>query len=784
MLKCLFFLYLCARMSKRLLYVLFMVVSLTATCANLSAHCLTDGEGLPAILNADTLVSVDAVTVSSVKHTVDLRNEPIAATLLDAKRIDREGIKGIKDVVTSAPNFFMPDYGSRMTSSIYVRGLGTRIDQPVVGMTVDNVPIADKNMYDTMLPDIERIEILRGPQSTLYGRNTMCGVVNIYTLSPLKYQGVKLNADYGSRNSYRISASVYNKFFEGVGLSVAAQFSHCDGYFRNTYDGSLCDKENSGDVRMKFQYRRGALSIDNVLSFTVLRQGGYPYAYAGAADGNEQHADLLGRICYNDDASYSRLGISDGLTIRYDWRKVSLTSITSYQYLDDDMRLDQDFLPFSYFTLQQARRQHDVTEDVVVRSKSPSRYQWMCGAFGFYKSQQMTAPVNFLTDGIDRLILANVNKHSGFPGEYRWGRADGSGGDHLWLGSDFTTHTLGWAVYHQSSLRAGAWLFTLGVRVDGETVQMRYRNSVDSAYTAFPSDSSRPPQEVVMKIDDSDVLSKTFIEFLPKLSISVDLGAAKRNKLYLSVSKGYKAGGFNTQMFSEVLQRRVQDFMGMSADLDVEDIITYKPEKSWNFEFGGHFSTADARFTTDFALFHIECFDQQLTVFPEGQTTGRMMTNAGRTRSFGAEVSFAALLHEHLTLNGSYGYTNARFRRFVDGENDYSGNRIPYAPEHTLAARLTYEIPLQLRWVERIVIGVGCSAAGPIYWNEDNTVRQPFYALADGSVRLEHRRWGLDVWIRNAVGTDYNVFYFESMGNRFLQRGKPRSYGVRLVLNF
>ena len=769
-------------MSRFVSYML-SVAAVVAVVLNASAHRVSDGEGAPAILNVDTLVSVDAVTVSSVKQTFDLSEEPLSATLLDAKRIDREGIKGVKDVVTSAPNFFMPDYGSRMTSSIYVRGLGTRIDQPVVGMTVDNVPIADKNMYDTMLPDIERIEILRGPQSTLYGRNTMCGVVNIYTLSPLKYQGIRVNADYGSRNSYRIGASVYNKFFDRFGISVAAQFAHCDGYFRNMYDGSLCDKENSGDVRMKFQYRRGALAIDNVLSLTALRQGGYPYEYAGVASGEEQHADLLGKICYNDDASYARLGVSDGLTIRYDWPRVSLASITSYQFLDDDMRLDQDFLPLSYFTLQQARRQHDVTEDVVVRSKSASRYQWMCGAFGFYKSQQMSAPVNFLPDGIDRLILANINQHSGYNGEYRWGLADGTGGDHLWLGSDFVTHTLGWALYHQSSLRAGAWLFTLGLRLDGETVQMRYHNSVDSAYTAFPSGGGNP-YEVRMKIDDSDVLSQTFIEFLPRLAISVDLGAAKRNKLYLSVAKGYKAGGFNTQMFSEVLQRRVKNFMGLSADLDVADIITYRPEKSWNFELGGHFSTRDARFTADLALFHIECFDQQLTVFPEGQTTGRMMTNAGRTRSFGAEVSFAVQLHDFLTLNGSYGYTNARFRKFVDGENDYAGNRIPYAPEHTLSARLTYEIPLQLRWMERIVLGVGTTAAGPIYWNEANTLRQPFYALVDGSLRFEHRRWGVDVWVRNAVGTPYSVFYFESMGNRFLQRGKPRSYGVRVMLNF
>jgi outer membrane cobalamin receptor len=127
------------------------------------------------LLQADTLMAVDPVAVTVVKHERNLSKSAITSTVLDFKSIEQRGISGIKDIITAAPNFYMPDYGSRMTSSIYVRGLGTRIDQPVVGMTVDNVPIADKNLYDTSLPDIERIEVLRGAQSTLYGRNTMCG---------------------------------------------------------------------------------------------------------------------------------------------------------------------------------------------------------------------------------------------------------------------------------------------------------------------------------------------------------------------------------------------------------------------------------------------------------------------------------------------------------------------------------------------------------------------------------------------------------------------------------
>ena len=734
------------------------------------------------LLAADTLVTVDAVAVTAVKHNAQLSKSAVTATIIDRKTIEQRGIGGVKEIVTAAPNFFMPDYGSRMTSSIYVRGLGTRIDQPVVGMTVDNVPIADKNLYDTTLPDIERIEVLRGAQSTLYGRNTMCGVVNIYTLSPLKYQGVRLKADYGSRNSFRVGASAYFKHRERLASSVSAQFSHDDGYFRNSYNNALIDRQNGADVRSKFCYRKNFLSLDNTLAFSFTEQAGYPYAYAGASDPlKEQHADIIGKICYNDPSSYGRIALTEGLTARHDWEKITLTNITSYQYLNDRMVMDQDYLPVSYFTLTQAKQQHDISEDVVIRSRKPSKYSWLAGAFLFYKHQKMQAPVTFLSEGIENLILKNINLYSGYPGEYRWGKADGSEGDSLLLGSDFTTQTFGWALYHESSLTLNRWKLTVGLRLDSEHISMRYHNFTDSYYTAFPSDTSKPIQQVALKINDRNRLSKHFMELLPKFTVTYELDNA--NTLYGCISKGYKAGGFNTQMFSEVLQRRVKHAMGLYQQLDVNDIITYDPEKSWNLELGGHFSTADTRISGDVALFWIECFDQQLTVFPEGQTTGRMMTNAGRTRSFGAEISLKARVVENLLLECAYGYTNARFREFKDGVNDYAGNKIPYAPQNTLSANITYAIAIKSKLLERITLTAGTTAAGRIYWNESNTISQPFYATLNGSVRLESGAWSLDLWSKNMTNTRYNLFYFESMGNRFLQQARGAMFGARVTVN-
>ena len=731
----------------------------------------------------DTLIAVDRVQITAIKQGSQLRREAVAASVLSGHTLEMQGVSAVKDVMTDIPNLFMPDYGSRTTSSIYVRGMGTRIDQPVVGMTVDNVALADKNLYDTELPDIERIEFLRGPQATLYGRNTMGGIINVYTLSPLTYQGLRLRADYGSRNSFRVAASTYNRLREKFGFSVSAQYAHCDGFWRNTYDNSLCDKENSGNFRTKFQYREGALSIDNTLAFSMVEQGGYPYQYIGSPNPSKHREELVGKICYNEPCSYERLAVNDGLSIRYDFGKFSLASITSYQYMNDKMHIDNDFLPEYYFTLEQRKQQHHIAEDFVLRSKEEGKYRWLVGVYGFFKREKMQAPVTFGATGVDRLILDNINANSGYDGEYRWGDAEGNGADEMLLDSRFLTHNSGVAAYHRSELHLGRWRLALGLRLDYELVQMQYNTAANTAYTVFPPDPSLQPTTIPLNLSDSDVLSRGFLEFLPSFSVSADLDEAGRNMLYLSASKGYKAGGFNTQMFSEVLQRRLQNEMGLHREMDIEKLCAYNPEHSYNVELGGHFATRNGVFTADAALFYIECLDQQLTIFPDENSTGRMMTNAGRTRSFGAEISATARLAKTLVLKGSYGYTNAKFREFVSGGKNYAGNYIPYAPKNSLSLRLMQTVPFTSRWIDRMILGIGVTGAGRIYWNEANDVSQPFYALLDASVRFEGKRWAVDLWCKNATNTKYDVFYFESMGNRFLQRGRGVSGGVRVMIN-
>jgi outer membrane receptor protein involved in Fe transport len=310
--------------------------------------------------------------------------------------------------------------------------------------------------------------------------------------------------------------------------------------------------------------------------------------------------------------------------------------------------------------------------------------------------------------------------------------------------------------------------------------------------------------------------SLDFLELLPKFAVNYTTGVGD---VYATVTRGYKAGGFNTQIFSDILQNKMKTALmadamsamgsggapgggGMpggapsgqpstsapqqpagGAAYDEASVTTYDPEYSWSYEVGTHLKFIEGRMLLDVSAFWIECRDQQLTVFPEGLTTGRMMSNAGKSRSRGAELSLEwrrRVPLRGLSLTANYGYTSAKFVEFSDGVNDYAGNHLPYAPAHTVSLGASYRFFVGGGFLYYIDLNASWQGAGSIYWNEANDASQPFYALLDASVRLHTEYGSVALWGRNLTNTRYNTFCFASMGNRFLQRGKPTTLGITL----
>lgn len=698
--------------------------------------------------------------------------EATASSVVDEKTVERLDILSVRDAADIMPNFYVPDYGSRMTSSIYVRGLGARIDQPAIGLIVDNVPVFNKDAYDFDIDDITSIRMLRGPQSTLYGRNTMAGLIDISTLSPFQRQGVRATATYGSGNTWHASAGIYKKLGGKFGMSLNLGGGSTSGFFTNQATGKKCDDGYDYSARLKAEWRPSkALSVLNTFSASRVSQGGYPYEYVPT-----------GEIAYSDPCSYDRTFLSDGLTVQWQNRSVILSSITSWQYLNDDMRLDQDFLPLNYFTLLQARHENVVTQDFVAKSKpNGSVYSWLAGLFGFYKGTYMDAPVTFMDYGIEQLI----EKHRNEANEYYPIRWDDR---RFPLNTDFKYPALGIAFYHRSEVNLGNWKLTAGLRLDWEHASLDYHSHCNTSYTIYEQTAPQtyvPMRTVPVNIDDRGHLSRSFLELLPKLGVTYSFGStAVEGSAYASVAKGYKAGGFNTQMFSDVLQQRLMYMLGVGMTYNIDDIVSYLPEKSWNYEAGVRLSTPDGRWGGEADLFYIDCTDQQLTVFPEGNTTGRIMTNAGKTRSFGFELAAHGKPLDCLEFMTSYGLTDARFREFDNGKASYAGNYVPYSPMHTLYASTAYTVNLPFSFCHSLCVEANVKGTGQIYWDEANTLTQPFYALLGASVTFAHPRWSLQLWGRNITDTKYATFYFVSISHQFLQRGLPATFGFTLRFNF
>lgn len=709
----------------------------------------------------DTLSA--ASVASSVKIAVRPERLASPSTSAFVYEMEQRGLGSPRDLSAIVPNLHVPDYGSSVTSSVYLRGFGSRIDNPVLGLYIDDIPILDKNNYDFDFLDIRRADLLRGPQGTLFGRNAMTGVLNLATLGPSSFRGGRASLSYGSGRTFTARGSWY-----GEHVGVAAGYRHTGGFYTNTFDGRACDPSDAASFRLRHERTLpSGVRMDQNLTVSWLEQGGWPYRQF--VDG-----ELL-PVDYNDKAAYRRVSVLAGNKLTWERETYTLYSVTSLQGLFDRMDLDQDFTRASMFTLTQRQRQGALTQEVVF--KPVSKVFWwdsQSGVFAFVRYNAMHAPVDFKPDGIRTLILDNANAHiPEFFGKLSFEE------EHFVIGSDFGLASWNAALYHESYFTFGRWLLTAGLRIDHEGHFMSYdsRSLVHYRLTVMPAYRA---YETVYAGDKSNL----YFQVLPKISALYDAGDGQ---VYLTLSKGFKAGGFNTQIFSDLLQNEMMN--GMMADMGVHldgatqsraENTSYKPETSLNAEIGGRWHHGG--FSSQLALFYIACRNQQITVFPPGKSTGRMMANAGRSESYGAEAE-VSYVHGGLRLDGAWGSAHAVFKTCSDGHADYAGCRIPYAPEHTLSLRAAYRFTFADGPLRSLTAGVSGSGVGRIWWNEDNSLSQPFYLLAAADLTLSFEDFDLFVVGNNLTDREFDTFYFKSVGHSFFQRGKPRRVeaGIRLT---
>ncbi len=771
----------------------------------------------------------EVVVVTSSKESQKLRSQPLSSTVLTHHEISSLGLQDLRDLSQYVPAFVMPSYGARFTSSIYVRGIGSRVNSPSMGIYINDIPLMNKSAFNSYMWQIDRVDVLRGPQGTLYGINSEGGLVRQYTKNPMKYQGTDISLGVGSRFYRNVEASHYQKLSDKVAFSVGGFYHGTNGFWRNALTGERADDANEAGGRLRLVYQpTKRLSFDWMADYQFVRQKAYPYGLL-----NPENGEVVAEPDQDTQSKYKRNMLNTGLAIKYKGQGFDFHSNTSYQFLKDNLLMDNDYSRIDFIVVDQYQLSNALTQEFIFKSNTASRWQWTSGVFGSYQWLKTTAPNTFGTafssmmkkqmrldqaeTGIYSAILASMIA-KGMPAAAAKAAIEKAGGVNIGVQMLvpclFHTPQFNLGIFHESRLDLTDHLSAVvGLRYDYTHARIKYDTSGD-----FRLKFSIMGQDVLARVLSlyQHEEKANFNQLLPKFGLTYKF--ADDSNLYATVTKGYRAGGFNVQMFGDIIQNDIQGnakvIMAAAQEAqttkkNVEKTITqseekyaalcegirFKPEESWNYEVGTHLNLFDNLIHADLSLFYMQIRNQQLSVFTEDYGYGRKMVNAGKSYSCGLETNLrGSAVANHLNWSVGYGYTHAAFKEYKNrvsakgAEIDYKDNKVPFVPAHTLSAMLDYRFDFSDLFVKSITVGANTHAQGKIYWDEANTYAQKFYAVLGAHVCFDMGAFKVNLWGRNLTDSRYNTFAFSSKATGkevyMAQRGEPFQCGVDLNIHF
>lgn len=739
-----------------------------------------------ALNDTSRVVDLDEViVVSQLKETYKLRQQPLSSTVLTQREMRQLQVRDLASMATYVPSFNMPQYGSRLTSSMYLRGIGSRLYDPAVGVYYDNIPLMGKSALNHHFYMIDRVDVLRGPQGTLYGMNAEGGLVRIYSKNPMDYQGTDISLGIGTGLTHHAEVAHFHRPSQNFAFTAAGFYNGQRGFFKNTVHDEWNDKLQEAGGKMRFLWQANQrLRFDLTTDYQYTRQNAFPYGLY------DIDADNVERPATTDMNMYKRQMLNTGLNVTYQHTGWQLSSVTSWQYLRDHMEMDQDYVPGDFFHLQQLQKQHALTQELALRSNGQRVWKWTFGAFGAYQWLRTEAPVTFGRDfnaqtagrilGLMPAQVANMFSAWEIPACY--------------VGETFHTPRANIGIFHESTITVGNnFDITLGLRYDYSRVKVDYdANGLLSLHFAMQASPMMPRAidqtntlRVALQSDDS----RSFHQLLPKIGLTWRFDQQGSNA-YATVSKGYRAGGYNIQMLSNVFET---EFRKSGQNLRTGDIkmaydetalqsinsaISYKPEETWNFEVGSHLNLLDGKLKADIAFFYMTIRNQQLAMLLDGYNYGRVMVNAGKSHTIGMELALrGSAFDNHFDWMANVSAMDAVF----DEYDTYNGNTVPFVPLCKFAVGANWH-------VGKLTLGANLTGQGKTYWDEANSFSQPFYVLLGAHADYDFGPVNVSLWGRNLTNRHYNLFAIKSsMTGRnlaFAQRGNPIHLGMDVNIHF
>lgn len=302
----------------------------------------------------------------------------------------------------------------------------------------------------------------------------------------------------------------------------------------------------------------------------------------------------------------------------------------------------------------------------------------------------------------------------------------------------------------------------------------------------------RPPAPMPIPMSIPAIIegntSQHFGVFLPKIALNYEF--RETNKLFFTSARGYKSGGYNIQMFSDLIQEKLMGGMpGQSGGIEdeqakVNKAISYKPEYNWNNELGYSGELMPDKISLSGAVFYIQSRDQQIVQFAGSTGFGRIARNAAQSYSTGAELGIKYTFTPELSASFNWGYTYSKFSNYSDGRNDYKDKFVPFVPRNTASASLLWSKDIKGKYLTGVNAFVQYTGAGKIYWTEKNDVAQDYYSVLNGSVSFKFPIFEVALFLKNMTNVNYNVFYFETLGKGIAQLNNPFNAGLSLRFKF
>lgn len=728
-------------------------ISISALLAGV-AHAQT----APVDLEESDTGGVTEIVVTAQKEAQNIQEVPISITALAGESLENAQVNNVLDLGNTLPNVQINSFSNSPDSAVFtIRGIGVNDADPYVGTTVsvvvDGVVVGVNTAALLSLFDIERVEVLRGPQGTLFGANTTGGVINVVTKQPTGILGGEAQLLFGNYGQIEANASLNFPIGDTLAGKISVLHNSNNGYFRNYLDGERLGELNVTTVRGYLQYDDGMYDATLIGEYTASRndsQTGVLIAGPGelffTPGETEDPFDFRRGQSPDQPNANDRDTYSLTLTQNLETSFGTLTTITNYREYDNLLFSDDDA----------------VTPVLLQTRRDISHHQF---------SQELRNLVD-VTD-TTRLIVGAFY----FQQEYFLGQSTKLDGFLPGLGQPQTQDQENWSasIFAQVYQELTPDLtLQLGLRYSHENTEAvsTTANSINATGGPAQFDDPLIPGSLVVASGEESWDNVGW-------KIGMDYQANDDVLLYGYYARGFKSGGFTGRI------------------VIAEDIGPFNPEEVDTFEVGLKSDLLDRRLRLNFAAFLNKYNDQQVVqnlTFPSGANSATI-TNAGRSESKGFEVEATAVPVDGLTLTGSLAYLDAKYEEYdtqvLDAMGNlvpvsFAGNRLLNSPKWSASAGFNWEGEVGPGILE---LGAQYSYTSSKFTGFTNLPVElvPSIELVNAFLSYSPDNTGIKigVWARNLFDEEYFNQRLNLTGIGTLASvGAPRTYGVDLRVNF